>query len=663
MRLAACKKDRIQMLRALLSRFAVPVSDPDLAHAQLVALATQIPMLYGILTVNTVALVITHIRIAPIWLTVLIPTALSSMCLARLGYWLRQRNAQFTKEEASRRLRATIPLVGVLGVCFMAWSLSLYPYGDAYAKCHVAFYMSITDICCIFCLMHLLAAALLLSAIVILPFCIFFFLTGQPVLIAIAVNFSLVAAAMIFIMLRNYRDFATLNISRRELQARQAETERLSTENFKLANLDSLTGLPNRRRYLADLDHALAEARRDGTRLAVALIDLDGFKDVNDAYGHITGDRLLFEVGERLLSVASPTVCVARLGGDEFGAILVGDPTDPDIESFGQDLCNRLRGHYLEPGTAAEVSGSMGLVAYPEGGQTAQVLFERADYALYHAKQTCRGMPVIFSHEHETMIRDSARLDLALRHADLDREMYLVFQPIVDGTTGEPVAFEVLARWDSPELGKVRPDLFIRAAERNGMINQLTEILFAKALATLRTWPEWLRIAFNLSAMDLTSAPTIATIIRLVGETGVMADRIDLEITETAIMRDFDESLAALATLRQFGLRFSLDDFGTGFSSLSHVHRLKLDKLKIDKSFVDAVVEDASANKVVRTIVDLCRNLEIGCIVEGVETEVQRNRLLSLGGRFMQGYLFSRPLPETAIGDYLAKHARLRQSA
>jgi diguanylate cyclase (GGDEF)-like protein len=641
----------------------LPDGDPELAHAQFIAFSTQLPVLYAILLVNSVALALTHVAVAPTFLTITVPAVLCLVCSTRVMFWTRNAVAEVTGEEAIRRLHATMPLVGVLGIAFTAWSLSLYPYGDAFAKCHVAFYMSITVVSCIFCLIHLLRAALLLTAVVIVPFTLFFCFTGHMVLVAIALNFVLVAGGMIFMLLRNYRDFATLILSRRELRARQAEAEELSRENIRLANLDMLTGLPNRRSFLAYFDERLSASQADGTRFALILVDLDGFKGVNDLYGHATGDRLLAEVGERLTGLAGPTVSAARLGGDEFGIILSGNPDNAAIRDFGALLCRRLRSPYLEGAISAEVGGSAGIVSYPDAGDSAALLFERADYALYHAKDSRTGQAVMFASEHEAMIFDAARLDRALRRADLEQEMSVVFQPIVDSSDASTLGFEALARWHSPELGDIAPSKFIVAAERTDWIGRLTQTLLAKALAEAATWPDHISISFNLSAQDITSSDTVAAVCRIITQSGVAPKRIDLEITETAVMRDFNQARDALTRLRQLGARISLDDFGTGFSSLSHVHRLQLDKIKIDRSFVADICDSRTSCDVVRTIVGLCQSLDLECIVEGVETESQKQRLVGLGCRFMQGYLFSHPMPAPAVALYLQADTVHRESA
>ena len=645
----------MQAFRAFRQWFDVPMDDADLVLAQVRTLERQIPLLYAILTINSASLAWTFYgRVPAVWAAGL-PALMGAVCAARARIWLRQARTPVTIAQAQRRLRAIMRLVPFFGFVFTAWSLSLYRYGDAYARCHVVFFMSVCSITCVFCLMHLRKAALLLMGIIFVPYIAFIACQGNAQIRLMASNLLLIGPALLTVAFRISADFAKMVDSRRQLQLRQAETQALGEENARIANIDGLTGLPNRRRFLTELNATIARERLHHGRFAVALIDLDGFKGVNDGYGHGAGDRLLVQIGERLNQRQGPHVMCARLGGDEFGAILTGNPDQADILAFGQSLCATLRGAYSLGGIIAEISGSVGLVAYPDGGETAENLFERADYALYHAKQSQRGLPVIFSARHETMIRETGRLEQALRHADVDAEMSLVFQPMVDAASGRTVAFEALARWSSPELGQVPPDRFIAIAERAGLIGQLTEALLQKALATAATWPDQIRMSFNLSAHDITEPGMCARLRSLVVESGVRPQRIDFEITETAVMRDVDQAALALQSLRSLGLGISLDDFGTGYSSLSQVQRLKPDKIKIDRSFVAGLREDGASRAIVRTIVDLCRNLNLDCVVEGVETEAQLRVLTGLGCRTMQGYVFSRPMRQEAIAAYLAR--------
>jgi len=540
-------------------------------------------------------------------------------------------------------------MVPLMGVAFTFWALSLFPYGDAAAQCEVAFYIAATEISGIFCLRHLRGAALLLTCIVLPPFTLFFLTTGRLVLVAMAVNMLLVRAGVLHVMLRNYSDFTALILSQRELIARQREMQRLSDENLRLANLDSLSGLPNRRRFFAELEAVLGGALREGRRCAVVLIDLDRFKGVNDVYGHAAGDRLLMQLAVRLKRLAGKHVFIARLGGDEFGAIIDDCEADSVIDQFGAAVRAQFQSPCVVGDRLASISCSIGVATYPEAGASAEELFERADYALYYGKLNRRGELVVFSDWHETAIRQAGRVEQVFRAAALESELWIAFQPIVDVLNNRVIAFEALARWHSAELGPIGPDVFIPIAERSQMIGRVTEILLAQALAAARHWPASIGLSFNLSAQDLITVDTMGAVRRIVAESGVAPSRIAFEVTETALLADFDQAVRAVDSLHALGASIALDDFGTGYSSLGYVQRLPLDKIKIDRRFVaDADVNRTSAN-IVKIIVDLCRNLDLVCVVEGVETESQLRAIVSLGCRFVQGYVLSRPVAADAV--------------
>ena len=642
-------------LGSLLTVFALPIDDPELARSQIGAFSKQIPLLYAILTVNALGLAATHARTAPPALTMIIPAVLCLMCYVRGRYWWRLDVAKLTCCEAVHMLRMTMRFVTILSAVFTAWSLSLYPYGDAYAKCHVAFYMSITLISCILCLMHLRGAALLLTAIVVMPFTIFFVCTGNLVLIAMAVDLVLVTGGLIAIMLRNYDDFAGLVRSRKTLLDRQQEMQILSDENHRLAHLDALTGLPNRRSFLARLDETILTAGLQPTCFAVALLDLDGFKSVNDVHGHAAGDELLAQIGRRLGGLATKQVFLARLGGDEFGVILTGFGSDNEIMAFGEEMLDLLRAPCRVKDAMVAIAGSIGVAIYPAAGRTAEDLFERADYALYYVKQTQKGQVVIFSEEHESIVRRNGRIEQALRRADLEQELEMVYQPIIDTMTNSVVAFEALARWHSPDIGPVSPQIFLPIAERRQLMGKITETLLAKALQVARLWPRHVTLCFNLSACDVMNPATMAAVQRIVLRSGVEPSRVEFEITETAAMEDFAQVVSSIGLLRDLGARIALDDFGAGFSSLGRLLLLKVDKIKIDKSFVSEIGHSRTAPSIIRSVVNLCADLGIDCVVEGVETEFQRAILEGLGCRWMQGYLFSKPISARSLASLLSE--------
>ena len=338
----------MRRLFSLLHRtLSVPSGDPELSHAQFRAMSKQVPLLYFILIVNCLAVSFTFSRLAPLWLSVFLPVGLSTVAGIRGLKWWLARHKEVSPAEALSSLRKTNLMAGVLAAGFTAWGLCLYHYGDATARGHVVFFMAITVIGCILCLMHLRSAAIMVTLVVNIPFVIFMAVVGGLTEKAIAVNVVLVSGAVIVILMTHYRDFTLLVRSRRDLMAKQAETQALSDENFRIANLDALTDLPNRRRFFHDMGQAFADAANGGAPLAVCAIDLDGFKPVNDTYGHATGDRVLIEAARRLRQV-----CVGftdaqaetyRLGGDEFGVIVRGAPEPRVLEALGGGLTESLR--------------------------------------------------------------------------------------------------------------------------------------------------------------------------------------------------------------------------------------------------------------------------------------------------------------------------------
>ncbi len=621
-----------------------------LMRSQFEAFSRQLPLLYFTLLINSAAVAFTHVASAPALLSTVIPALLCSACVLRLCVWSRRRALRglLSDSEIAVRMRNTVMLVALFGAMFTAWGLSLYPYGGAYEHAHVAFYMSITVVACIFCLMHMRIAALLLTAIVLVPFIVFFALTGNTVLIAIAMNVVLVAFAMIKVLLTYYRDFSDLVNAKRVLEDKQYQLLALNTENQRLANIDSLTGLPNRRHFLSRLGKRFAQADLNEKTFAVGIVDLDGFKQVNDLHGHRAGDSLLEEVGRRLASFSSEQLQISRLGGDEFGLLFGHVTANENLIAASTAICEALRQPYALSQATVRISATVGIALFPEAGRTAEQLFERADYALYHAKANRRGQPTLFSEQHESAIRQFGQVEQALRQADLEQEMTLHFQPILNVDTGEVVSYESLARWHSPTLGQISPDTFIRIAEKSDLIHELTSVLLRKALAFMEGSDSRVGISFNLSARDLASPDAVQGIRQIVLQSHVDPARLTFEVTETAVIEDFSKGRAALSQLSALGAKIALDDFGTGYSSLHCIHQLPLNSVKVDRTFVQDIERDTLAQGIVRSIVELCRNLELSCVIEGVETDRQAAILAELGCCLMQGYHFGRPAPMNA---------------
>uniref|UniRef100_UPI000E32187C diguanylate cyclase domain-containing protein n=3 Tax=Pseudomonas savastanoi TaxID=29438 RepID=UPI000E32187C len=433
-----------KMMGALRTLMSVPSDNPRLLQAQYIALSRQLPLMYFVLLVNTWALAFTHWATAPMWLTLLVPTVLTIGCGIRARKWLLTVNKQPPASSTIlETLRGTNRLVGIISTAFAAWSLSMYPYGDAYTQAQVAFFMGITVIVCIFCMMHLQSAALITAVIVNTVFIIFFASTHNITFIATAANIVLVSIGMLIILRHQYRDFTSLVNA-------QFKTEQLSNANLMLANRDSLTGLPNRRHFFQTLDTAMNEALLQRSGLAVGVLDLDGFKPVNDLYGHSVGDRLLMLVAERLTTAASDTVHVSRLGGDEFALVIKGDISNEALLMFGKHLCTLMHESFELSEIPIQIGATLGFATFPATADNAAQLYEYADYALYQGKNHNPGSTCLFSASHREQLSADGVTEQALRRANLKTEFHVLFQPIIESCTRETVAFEALARWNSP---------------------------------------------------------------------------------------------------------------------------------------------------------------------------------------------------------------------
>lgn len=615
--------------------------------AQYEELKRQLPFLYALLIINASAVAYTHYAYAPAWLTVGVTGVMVLACVWRILWWtLGAKPAAMIDGFRARALLSGVTLATVpICVAFLGWALTLDQYGGPFEHSHIAIFIAVTAIGCIFCLGPFPQAAIVVNVVVMVPFLTYCVMSGNSVLIATALNVVLVTGVMIRVLFNSFSSFNALILSQASLAAKQAEAQRLGEENASLALTDALTGLPNRRDFFLRLESLLRTGRADQGRFAVGLLDLDRFKPINDAYGHAVGDRVLIAVAHRI-AARLPEIFVTRLGGDEFG-LLISDDIDR-LEAIGQQICDVMSEPFDLDDLRVSLGCSVGLAIFPDAGTTANQLFDRSDYALYNVKTTRRGGFAIFSADHETDIRSALELEAALQMADLDRELAIQFQPIICTESRKVVAVEALGRWTSPTAGAVEPDRFIAVAERLGLMHPITIKLFRIALTSFASIPAPIELSFNLSAQDIVSPTTIRPLVDAITEAGIDPRRITFELTETALMRNFEAAVAGINWLRSLGISIALDDFGIGYSSLSYLHRLPLDKVKVDRSFI-ANVNETSDDKIISAILGLCKTLELECIVEGIETESQLRRARDLGYRTAQGYLFARPMPLPAL--------------
>ncbi|QDE32992.1 EAL domain-containing protein [Shewanella polaris] len=427
---------------------------------------------------------------------------------------------------------------------------------------------------------------------------------------------------------------------------------------------DTLTDLPNRRKFLMQLDSAIALAKRQTTKLSLLFIDLDHFKRINDTLGHQAGDQLLCEAAQRIkdsvrisdqISVGSHLEYendhLARLGGDEFTLLLCQLEQLENVAIIAQRILDSLSKPFFIQGQKTFISASIGISFYPDDGATGDVLLQHADTAMYQVKNNGKNSYQLFSHEMHKTLMDRLKLEAELREAvTLGNQLVLYYQPQVNSVDGKIVGYEALLRWNHPTRGLLTPIDFIGIAESSGLIIPIGKWALLEACKKAKkihaTDVHFERMAVNLSALQFNHANILEHVTNALLETDLAPNILELEITESAIISNIEEAIPLLFKLKELGLKLAIDDFGTGYSSLSYLKNFPIDTLKIDKSFVDGIVNNQKDAAIARTIIQLALNLGLSTIAEGVEYIEQHELLKAMGCSNFQGYLFGKPLPQ-----------------
>ncbi|MDO8878020.1 MAG: EAL domain-containing protein [Pseudolabrys sp.] len=423
-----------------------------------------------------------------------------------------------------------------------------------------------------------------------------------------------------------------------------------------LAHNDSLTDLPNRATFVEYLDTTLGNAARTGQPFAILCVDLDRFKEANDIYGHLVGDRLLREAARRLHTAAGGQF-LARVGGDEFTLILTQGAQPQSALALGESLLAAFKPAFEIDGQQLQLGLTIGGAVYPADGDTATTLIANADAALYQAKGEARGSLRLFDAKLGARLHDRRELQADLQSAIARNEFFLHYQPQLTAASGEITGFESLVRWQCPKRGLVPPGSFISIAEESGLIVPLGDWILREACREAASWPLPLKIAVNISPIQFHAGDLVAQVHMILLETGLAAGRLELEITEGVLIDDFQRAVAILRKLKSLGVQIAMDDFGKGYSSLSYLHSFGFDKIKIDRSFVGDLEYNHHSMAIVRAIITLGHSLEVPVMAEGVETEGQRLLLRQEGCDGIQGYLTGRPLPIDAYAGAVGRDA------
>ncbi len=441
-------------------------------------------------------------------------------------------------------------------------------------------------------------------------------------------------------------------------------SERLAAEAMidQMAYYDSLTGLPNRLLFLDRLDQALAQARHDGRKAAVMMLDLDRFKIINDTLGHPVGDQVIKIVAERLLYRLREVDTVARLGGDEFALVLPDLSETSDIAQIGKVIHEEVSRIIRIGEQDLFVTPSMGISVYPSDGDDGATLIKNAEAALVQAKGE-RNRYQLYAPAMNASASEWLKLESHLRRAVERDELVLHYQPQIHLPTGKVVGAEALIRWNHPEWGMVSPARFIPLAEETGLIVPISEWVLQTAATQNAAWQQMglpsIRVAVNLSGRHLSKhAELVRQVAETLARTGLAPEHLELELTESILMEDVEATIDTLGKLSEMGVALSIDDFGTGFSSLNYLKRFPIDTLKIDQSFVRGIATVEEDAAIVRAVIALAHSLKRNVIAEGVETEQQAEFLRAHGCSAGQGYLFGRPAPKSAVDELLAGRRR-----
>lgn len=646
-------------MRSFLKLFRLDTSDPELMRAQFHSFCGHIPLLYGILVSNTVAITVTCFDEGQLIKTLASPILISSIGIARSVWWLRQaRSRQWSDAEIAGHLKRTCWLAVILTLLFNAWVIWVYQGADGYERSNLTFFLALSQVSTVFCLMTLRAAAMLVAVVSTVAFALYFAWVDGFQLLPQALVLACVCGGMAVVTHSFNRSFSEVVRSRRTLALRQLETEKLSEENRRIAFTDPLTGLPNRRELLVRLDQLEAREAVRANSLAVVFIDLDGFKDVNDEHGHQAGDALIRSVCERLAQHCPPRAVLARVGGDEFVVLLDTHEGSESAQAQATVLAMRMLEEIAVPVAVdrhvLQVGGSIGIAANLDPGGHPRELLRRADLAMYHAKTKGKGQIALYCEDLDKGRLRRLDIEAQIGNGLVCGEFDLVYQPIVDASSGAVVSAEVLLRWPRRSQGALMPDEFIAIAEATGQIHPLGLYVLERACRELQTFRN-LTLSVNVSPAQFRHPGFEQQVFEILEETGFPPGRLQLEITESYLLANPERALRAVATLKARGISLALDDFGTGFTSIHYLQSYGFSHIKIDKSLLTGLEPGSKATMLVAGAITLASALDMEVIAEGVESQRQADILRGAGCHEMQGYLFGRPMP---LADFAAHYCR-----
>ena len=632
-------------------RFKTSVGEIESAHGRALveerymALRRQVPIIYLLATVNLCGLQLTTGEALNFGWN--LPTLLVVCAIVRSIQWLRS-SREIEPSAMLRQLQQTFWLAVLLCGSVSIWSLHLLEIVDPGSRTAVILFGGLTAVGVAYGLSALPIAACVPLIVLALPLAAAASMSRDPHLIGAALSLAVMAVLILRLLSLHGGQFVNVVRSRETVSRQQELAERARQEAVLAATTDFLTQLPNRRAFIGALEAAIGSGGGEQA-FAVAVLDLDRFKVVNDTFGHGTGDDLLKTVARRLLRAAGSDATVARLGGDEFGILFGGAISPAELAVRGEAILARVNRPATISGRQLAVVATCGLAVARPGKTTPSEALADADVALYQAKAQSGNHLAVFQAHMEAPRRRRTEIERALRSPGIHKNITIAFQPIVDLKSGAIVANEALARWRHKELGDVSPAEFVPAAEGLEIIGEISDHLFAEAVAEASNWHPSVRLSFNLSAVQLCSGGIAEQILGNLAAARLPGERLQIEVTETALLADFETARRNLAALRSAGISIVLDDFGAGYASIGYLREIQFDQIKLDGALVTAAVDSREGERLLGAVIGLCRALGVTTIAEHVETEQQLRLLLKLGCSLGQGFWLHPPLSSECV--------------
>ncbi len=605
------------------------------------SLRRQVPIVYLLGLVNLSAMELA--ASGRLSVGVNLPTFIAACSLLRLWQWFRP-GTPATHQMMVSRMEQTLWFAAAVCLAVCARCLYLFQVGDPASHMAVMLFGGLTAIGVAFGLTALPAAGRIPLIMIIVPIAAAALLSRERQFAGAAFGLVVVAALTMRLLTAHSRHFTDVITSRSVIAHERQRVEEAHHDAVAAATTDFLTGLPNRRAFVAALDQAADEARNPRS-FAVAILDLDRFKTVNDMFGHAAGDELLQEVAARLLRVLGTRGVVARLGGDEFGVLLPNVDRTRDLQSIGRMILRGVNGPVILHERHFVISACCGLaLSRGRDDRSPSRLMADADLALYEAKENPSAAFAVFELRMEAPRRRRSHIEGALLASETYENLRVVFQPIFDLKSGQIIAHEALARWTDPELGPIPPSEFVPIAEHLNVIEQVNNHLMRLAFTEAREWPSTIKLSFNLSALQLCSRGLAKVILNALSRADLSPDRLQVEVTETALLADFECARENLAQLRAVGATIVLDDFGAGFASIGYLRHLQFDQIKLDGGLVTAAQHSADGKRLLRAVVGLCEVLGVSSIAEHVESEELFQLVVDLGCSGGQGFWLKPPV-------------------